>query len=232
MTHSPPPATAAQPAPEKPRQGYIVVFLVILAACAATWLKFTYTPKPAARILPDLGAAPVFRLTERSGAPAGSDELKGKIWIADFIFTRCAGSCPLMSTQMRDLQESFGRSEHVVLVSFSVDPAHDTQQAVQDYADRYMAKPGRWLFLRGGEGEVAKLAMTGFKLASGTNGGAGDPTVVPGEPAIIHSQRFVLVDGAGRIRGYFDGTSGEVVQQVVSAVRAILQEEKSKNMKQ
>jgi protein SCO1/2 len=232
MTHSDVSPTATPAAPEKPRQGYLVVFIVILAACAATWLKFTYTPKPAVRILPDLGPAPAFRLSERSGAIVGSDELKGNLWIADFIFTRCAGSCPLMSTQMRDLQESFGRSEHVVLVSFSVDPANDTQEALNAYANRYMAKPGRWLFLRGGEGEVAKLAMSGFKLASGTDGGAGDPTLGASEPAIIHSQRFVLVDGAGRIRGYFDGTSGEVVQQVVSAVRAILQEEKTRGMKQ
>jgi protein SCO1/2 len=215
------------PQPRAPRQGYIVVFIVLLAACLATWVKFKYTPRPAPRTLPDFGPAPAFNLTERNGDKFGPEDLKGKVWIADFIFTRCAGSCPLMSTQMRDLQESFGKTEQVRMVSFSVDPAHDTPAALNEYAARFMARPSRWYFVGGGEGEVAKLAIEGFKLPAGSQSAPADPSGFPNEPAILHSQRFVLVDGAGRIRGYYDGTGMEVVQQLVADVRALLREKKT-----
>jgi protein SCO1/2 len=208
--------------PPAPRQGYLVVFIVLLAACLAVWLRLKYTPLPPPRTLPEFGPAPAFSLTERNGDKFSSEELKGKVWIADFIFTRCAGSCPLMSTQMRDLQESFAKSEQVRLVSFSVDPAHDTPEALNEYAARYMAKPGRWFFLAGKEGEVAKLAIEGFKLPAGESSAPADPSGFPDEPAILHSQRLVLVDGAGRVRGYYDGTGMEVVQKLVADVRALL----------
>ena len=211
------PATAGQ------KRGYIVVFLVLAIACALVWIRFNYAPRPLRRVLPDLGPAPAFSLTERSGAKVDSASLAGKVWIADFIFTRCAGACPAMSTQMRDLQGSFRKTPEVVLVSFSVDPEHDTPDALDKYAGFYTAQPGRWLFLAGGPGEVATLAVDGFKLATSATAdpAAGDA------PAVVHSQKFVLVDGAGRIRGYYDGTDSETVQKLirdVSALRAIERE--------
>jgi protein SCO1/2 len=202
-------------------RGYIVVFIVLIAACAAVFIRLRLTPRPRPRSLPDLGPAPAFRLTERSGQPFASTQLAGKYWVADFIFTSCAGSCPAMSTQMRDLQQSFTKSGQVLLVSFSVDPAHDTPAKLRDYADGYMAQPGRWFFLTGSEGEVAALARDGFKLASGVANDASDPSVIASAPAIVHSQRFVLVDPAGRIRGYYDGAGSDAVQNVIADVRAL-----------
>src|SRR5262249_52529592 len=96
--------------------------------------------------LPVLSNVPDFTLTERSAREVRRDELAGKIWIADFIFTECAGTCPLMTTNMKKLQEAL--PAEIQFVSFSVDPAHDTQ-VLKEYADRNGADPKRWLFLTG-----------------------------------------------------------------------------------
>ncbi len=215
MTSTLPPERAGS------KRGSIIVFIVLIAACAAVFIRFRLAPRPLPRALPDLGAAPAFRLTERSGQAFSSEQLAGKYWVADFIFTSCAGSCPAMSTQMRDLQQSFSKAGQVLLVSFSVDPTHDTPEQLRGYADGYMAQSDRWFFLGGSEGEVAALARNGFKLAAGEANDANDPSVVAGAPAIVHSQRFVLVDPAGRIRGYYDGTRSDTVQQIIADVRAL-----------
>lgn len=221
-THYPLPMTSTLP-PERAgnKRGSIIVFIVLIAACAAVFIRFRLAPRPLPRTLPDLGPAPAFRLTERTGQPFDSAQLAGKYWVADFIFTSCAGSCPAMSTQMRDLQQSFSKSGQVLLVSFSVDPAHDTPETLRGYADGYMAQPGRWFFLGGTPGEVAALARSGFKLAAGEANDSTDPSVVANAPAIVHSQRFVLVDPAGHIRGYYDGTRSDTVQQIIADVRAM-----------
>ena len=187
------------------------------------WLLFTVTaaflacsqPEP----LPEYGQTPAFDLTERSGRSVSSEELAGKVWVADFIFTTCAGPCPLMSTHMAALQRATEGLD-VELVSFTVDPERDTPEVLAEYAKRYKADPERWLFLTGAKQALYDMIQTGFLLAvddgSLTEGGK------PGPGIITHSTKFVLVDQQGRIRGYYSGDSANVVEEIVPDIQRLL----------
>lgn len=156
---------------------------------------------------------PEFRLTNQHGEPFGSAELRGRVWIADFVFTRCQGPCPMMSYRMKQLQERL--PPEILLVSFSVDPVHDTPEVLREYARRYDAVEGRWWFLTGGKEEIHKLSMEGFKLAAGEE-------FEQDTSLIIHDERFVLVDGDGRIRGYYMGTEPEEIARLRKDAPALL----------
>jgi protein SCO1/2/putative membrane protein len=150
----------------------------------------------------DLSEVQDFSLTERSGRTVTRQDLLGKVWVASFIFTRCAGSCPQISRTMRRLQDQTAGQEDVVLVSISVDPNYDTPAFLRDYADkRYHADPERWLFLTGDRDAVYGLIQNSFLLGVQETEG---PEYRPGNE-VTHSSRLALVDQRGHIRGYFDG---------------------------
>lgn len=172
--------------------------------------------------LPVYGTLPPFSLVERSGQSLATEDLAGKIWIANFIFTHCAGMCPTLSARMAGLQRRL-RDTAVVLVSFSVDPERDTPEVLARYAARYHADTKRWLFLTGKRADLYQLLLEGFRV-SVAQLSADDPRVV-NEP-IVHSDRFVLVDSRLRIRGYYRGTETESVAQLLRDVE-ILQREQS-----
>ncbi|MCP4246526.1 MAG: SCO family protein [bacterium] len=166
------------------------------------------TPEPAAPDLPTLGQAPPFELTERDGEPFQAAELTGKVWVADFIFTYCAGPCPLMTSRMAELQKAVADLPDVRLVSFSVDPERDTPQVLRRYADRYGADPERWFFLTGDEALIRTVAVNGFKLGSM-------------DDLILHSAKFALVDRSGAIRGYYDSSDADVVARLAADIRSL-----------
>ena len=150
--------------------------------------------------LPVLGTVPGFSLTERSGSVVRAADLEGSVWIAGFIFTRCPDVCPALTARMADLQKTLGEHEGVRLVSFSVDPTHDTPDVLRGYAERAGAK-GDWLFLTGPRDQLATLLKDGFRVAFADDG--------PAEAPITHSDRLVLVDRELRIRGYYHGRNTE-----------------------
>ena len=147
------------------------------------------------------GPAPEFSLTERNGKNFSSADLKGKVWITNFIFTSCASQCPLMSSHMKMFQALFPKATGLELVSFTVDPARDKPLVLSEYADRYGAEKDRWFFLTGPQTEINRV-LKGF-LLSGVD-----------EPA-MHSSRFILVDRAGQIRGYYDSADSAAMNQLV-----------------
>jgi protein SCO1/2 len=135
-------------------------------------------------------------LTERSGSAVRAQDLEGSVWIAGFIFTRCPDVCPALTDRMAGLGRALGGADPVRLVSFSVDPAHDTPNVLSDYAERAGAGDD-WLFLTGPRDEIASLLKDGFKVAFADDG--------PPDTPITHSDRLVLVDRALQIRGYYHG---------------------------
>jgi protein SCO1/2 len=201
------------------RRGLIWTLLVValVAVVTATAIDRLRRPEPP----PVFDPVPAFSLTNRDGRTVRLQDLKGKPWIADFVFTRCPASCPLMTARMARLNRELPDDLDVRLVSFSVDPEHDTPQVLQRYAESYKA-PARWLFLTGGKDEMYRLSRQGFKLGIDI-----PPPPAPGAPApepILHSTRFVLVDGQGRIRGYYDGFDKESVAKLKDDVRTLAEE--------
>ena len=160
-----------------------------------------------AGILPFLGEAPPFRLTDQRGRPFAGSTLRGKVWVADFVFTRCVLVCPVLSRQMARLQEATeaaGLADATRFVSFSVDPEHDTPEVLAAYAQRHGADTSRWSFLTGNRDEMWSLVRDGFLLLV-------SPT--PDDPInpIEHTPRMLLIDRSGEIRGRYDGTVPEEV---------------------
>jgi protein SCO1/2 len=162
--------------------------------------------------LPSLGQVPVFSLTDQFNKPFSSaDVLNGNVWIADFIYTNCAGPCPRMSAQMRQVDNALGEESNVRFVSFTVDPARDTPAVLEKYADRYQAETGRWYFLTGAQADLQKLTRNVFLL--GDVGGN-----------LEHSTRFVLIDRKSRIRGYYLTAEEDAIPRLIADARKVLKE--------
>jgi protein SCO1/2 len=165
--------------------------------------------------LPELGHVPDFTLTDQNGKAFSSDALKGKVWVADFIFTTCNGPCPRMSAQMRHLQNALvkksGTLNSVRLVSITVDPRHDTPQALLEYSGRFRSDARIWTFLTGPEESIRKLSVDTFHVNTATD-------------LLEHSTRFVLVDGKARIRGYYESTDAMTPGQLSEDIEQLRKE--------
>ncbi len=164
-----------------------------------------------------LGQVPDFTLVNRDGRTVRRADLAGSPWIANFIFTRCPASCPMMTTRMARLNRELARGPGVRLVSISVDPEHDTPAVLQRYAASFAA-PEHWLFLTGDGPQIYRLSQEGFKL--GVDPAPQASGLQTAEP-ILHSTRFVLVDGEGRIRGYYDAFDEEAMKGLERDLAAI-----------
>ena len=145
---------------------------------------------------PVVGHVADFKLTDQAGKPFGTAELQGKVWIANFIFTRCTTVCPIFTEKMARLEEK--APGEIRFVSFSVDPEYDTPAILTAYAQAKGADLRRWSFLTGPIAEVQKTVQDSMKIAIDKDPGATDPGM-----AIMHGTYFVLVDGKGQIRGIY-----------------------------
>jgi protein SCO1/2 len=206
-TDARPPAAAFQEAVSRlvARPLFWVVAVALMAVAPIASSLRLRPPPP----LPVLATLPPFELVDQDGRRFGSQELEGRVWVASFIFTRCATICPAITARMARIQDrtrELATAFH--LVSFSVDPGYDTPARLAEYARVHRASPRRWSFLTGPEEAVKRAVASGLKVSMG--GGAG------GDPAeIFHDSHLVLVDGRGRIRAYYDSDEAKAVDQVV-----------------
>ncbi len=191
-----------------------VALVVLLLAGVATGLYLLLHRPAAGPDLPRLGAAPAFTLVSESGTAVTTADYRGTVWIADFIFTRCGGSCPILSSRMLALSKKTADVPAIRYVSFGVDPEYDTPEVLAAYARDLGADLSRWRFLHGERPVIRSLIKDGFKLA--IEDGPADSV----EP-ILHSTRFVLVDGEGTIRGYYDGMEQPPVDVLEKDARAL-----------
>ena len=129
------------------------------------------------------------------------------MWVASFVFTRCTGPCPAVTSTVARLQADYKNEPRVKFVTFTVDPKCDDLSALCAYADARKADPDRWLFLTGDEETVHKLLREQFKQAVGRKDG---PEVKEGDE-FAHSTRLTVVDQQGVIRGVYAGLPDEHV---------------------
>jgi protein SCO1 len=159
------------------------------------------------RTLPVLGKIADFTLTNQNGQVATLVALTNHVWVADIIFTRCAGPCPRMTAQMKSVQDALPKNSDAKLVTLTTDPDFDTPAAMKKYGERFGADFNRWTFLTGTKSEIAGLAANSLKLSA-----------VPVKPEdqknsadlFIHTTIFVTVDKHAQLRGIFE-TGGEDV---------------------
>ena len=173
---------------------------------------------------PVLSQLPAFTLEDATGKPYGSADLAGQVYIASFFFTRCPSICPLLMQNVKKLQQGLDARElkGIRLVSITVDPENDTPAVLTDYARNLGARGGRWTFLTGPKDKVEEIVVSGFKTpmdrADTPPGSAMD---------IAHTGKVVLVDGSGRIRGYY-GTDDMGLDEVFNRAQHVLKQQQER----
>lgn len=166
--------------------------------------------------LPVLGRVTDFALVDQSNVPVERTGLDGEPWVASFVFTRCPLVCPRLSDRMRALQALAQRGDTKLhLVTFSVDPEHDTSAVLGSYADAYGADRRRWSFLTGSEASIRQVVRSFSVALEGT----ADPTRT--DFGIMHSGHLVLVDGQGQIRGYYPSAEEGVEHRILADLERI-----------
>jgi cytochrome oxidase Cu insertion factor (SCO1/SenC/PrrC family) len=175
-----------------------------------TFIRPAVAPDLSDRLFP----IPPFELRDENERTVTDVTLRGKPWIAAFIFTNCAGTCPMMSKHMATLQRKIANPD-VRLVSFTLDPARDTPAVLKTYAQKIGAAEGRWFFLGGTHQQMQDLAH-GMKIS------VADPA--PGSDQILHSSKFLLIDRTNTARGIYDGTSEETLDKLAADAEKLARE--------
>ena len=206
-THSRPTASPG-PSPATPGRMHLSPLWLLFAAVALAVPSLALLSR-GAPALPVLATLPDFTLTDHLGGKFGKQQLLGKVWIADFVFTACPEACPRLTGKMRDLQEKLAPAEEQRLgfLSISVDPDRDSPAVLKAYAAKFGVKDALWRFLTGPSVAVERTVVEGFKIGV-------ERVPVPAAATaddihnsafeILHGEKFVLVDALGRIRGYYD----------------------------
>ena len=194
--------------------GAVLTWALLGVGLAAAFLAAVYwKPDADGGQLPVLRSVASFELVDEQGTPFSSSQLVGRVWVADFFFTRCSQACPLMASRMRVVQEWLlatpERRRGAGIVSFTLDPQNDRPEILRAYARRNGADASVWTFLTESRGarspessdggssptRIDSLCVDGFGLSAGNSA-----------QGTLHSDRFALVDARGRIRAYYRPT--------------------------
>ncbi len=178
--------------------------LVCIAVITVSRPLLRSVPPP----LPVLKVLPSFKMIDENGEELQSEELKGTPYVASFLFTRCPDICPMVAQKVSELQNQLQRGRLPVrLVSFTVDPKYDRPAQLLEYGKRFSARPGVWRFLTSHEGkheDYLQFIETTFGVAVGRPSEAEEPMTAID---IAHTEKLLLIDARGRLRGYFESTA-------------------------
>lgn len=194
-----------------------VLAVVVLTVLVAVVLHFA-PPTMISTAPPAIKQIGGFALIDQDGAVVTVDELAGRIWVADFIFTRCTSSCPLMTAAMKRLRSDWPSRVPARFVSISVDPGYDRPPILRQYMQRHGIRGEDWIFLTGEPEAIRRLARDTFLLPIDTN-----PPPEATQP-VLHSTRFVLVDAKNTIRGYYDGLDKSAIRRLIEDAQEIHRE--------
>lgn len=200
------------------RNPYVWGFVIGIVTLTAIRPLLRHVPAPP----PVIGQVPAYTLVDDAGKPYGSQDLQGQVYVVSFFFTSCRSICPAIMRGMARLQDGLDQRgvEGVRLVSITVDPEHDTPETLRAYAGELGVKATRWTLLTGDPASIKRVVVDGFKTPM-------DPAQrTPSEPMdIAHTGKVVLVDGQGRIRGYYD-TDEMGLDEVFNRAQHVLRESK------
>lgn len=186
-----------------------IKYILILVPVFVVLVMNDYFSK---KTLPVLGNINNFILYDQNGNEFSEEDLLGNYWISDFIFTTCAGPCPVMSSQFQGFQEKYSDNSNLKLLSISVNPQYDTPNILQNYGERYNADFKKWNFLTGDVNEIHTLALESFKVGDAEN-------------PIFHSAFFILIDDQAQIRGYYNSTINEDINKMYSDINDLMDKE-------
>lgn len=200
---------------------FLISFFIILAAVFMTYFyKVTRTD---AKVLPVIGheghRVTDFAFTDQDGKQVTVNNVKGKIYVVEYFFTTCKGICPKMNENMTKVYNAFKGNESVKILSHTVDPKKDTVGAMKQYSLRFEADPQQWMFLTGDKKELYDMARYSYLVTA-----SDDTAAVDIANDFIHTDRFVLVDREGQIRGQYKGTNVGEVNQLIGDIKELLKD--------
>lgn len=157
-----------------------------------------------------------FAFVNQLGDSVTNADLAGKIYVADFFFTSCPTICPIMKKEMLRVYGDFKGNPDFKILSHSIDPTHDTQAVLKDYAEKLgVQDAATWNFLTGDQEKIFEIGQTSYLTTAMAD------QLEPG--GFLHSGAFLLVDGKGRIRGVYDGTKSAQVDRLISDIPKLLE---------
>jgi len=199
----------------------LISFFIVLSAVFMTYYYKVMREQP--KRLPMLGAGDhrvrQFSFTDQDGRTITEKDVAGKIYVVEYFFTTCKGICPKMNENMSTVYQAFRGNGDVMILSHTVDPRKDTVQAMKAYSLKYDADPKQWLFLTGDKKELYDMARFSYLVTA-----VDDTAQVDIQSDFIHTDRFVLVDRTGHIRGQYEGTDKGSVNQLIGDVKKLLEE--------
>lgn len=157
---------------------------------------------------------PGFNFQNQLGEMTDSTFIQDKVWVADFFFTSCPSICPKMTTHLKEVQSAFQNEPSLRIVSFTVDPDRDNAERLNRYGRQHQIDPKMWSLLTGSKQELYRYGRKALFIAATDGDGGPDD--------FIHSDRLVLIDKNGHIRGYYDGTSDLDTKLLIADIKTLL----------
>ncbi len=160
-----------------------------------------------------------FSFMNQDGKVITNEDVKGKICVVEFFFATCKGMCPKMNENMVTVSKAFKGNKNVLILSHTVDPIKDTVKALKEYSLRFDADPAQWMFLTGDKKKLYDMARYSYLISA-----EDDTTGVSIDKDFIHDKHYTLVDGYGRVRGFYDGLNPGDVNKMIGDINALLKE--------
>jgi protein SCO1/2 len=160
-----------------------------------------------------------FSFVNQDGKTISNDDIKGKVCVVEYFFATCRGMCPKMNESMEKVYKAYRGNKNVLILSHTVDPQKDTVQALKSYSLRYDADPAQWMFLTGDKKQLYDMARYSYMISAGD-----DTAGLSIDKDFIHDKNFILVDGYGRVRGFYDGLDPIAVNKLITDIGTLLKE--------
>lgn len=174
--------------------------------------KFTDAVQASHLLREPLGQIPPFSFTDQNGNAFSNKNLEGKVYVADFIYTSCESSCPMLSSHLTEVQNAIPKREPFRIVSYSLDPERDSVPRLKAFAEKYKAVDSIWYFLTGPRNEIYTLGSDGFMQS-----------VINNQDSVInHSQKLILVDKNAMIRGFYNGMDSLELELLIRDINFLL----------
>ena len=200
----------------------LVSFFIVFAAVFMTYY-YTQT-RDLPKKLPILGnpghRVSDFSFTNQDGKTVTLANVDGKIRVVNYFFTTCKGICPRMNENMTKVYQAYRGNNDILILSHTVDPKTDTVGAMKAYSMHFDADPNQWMFLTGDKKALYEMARDEYLVTA-----VDDTATADINSDFIHSERFILVDKGGRIRGQYDGLNAGEVNQLIGDIKELLKEE-------
>ncbi len=203
---------------------FLLVFFILLSAVFMGYYFYEIKDQPK-QSLPIFGEGDhrvrPFSFTDQEGNTITQKDVQGKVFVVEYFFTTCKGICPKMNEQMDRVYKAFKGNNEVMILSHTVDPKKDTVAAMKEYSLRFEADPKQWKFLTGDKKELYDMARYSYLVTA-----ADDTATSDINTDFIHTDRFVLVDKNGHIRGQYEGTDEGKVNQLIGDIKLLLKDSK------